>query len=369
MSKKTPITIRAAIIGAIITAVVGGIFTIIGAMIQRPSISMPTNTLATQFVTEWSTQISSPSPQPAVTLNFQPVINNRLNPGAQIVRIFSPEDNYLYMLDANGGKIIGAYKTLDGNDFNVDENFNCQPGSYGGYQVGPLVDILALPIVNAFNATVLGIDAAGNLLYCAPRHEPRALTLPALPNTNWASITALTSDRGNLYVLDSTSRAVWVFVGKDGKFSDMPYFYFSNQIPNIENAIDLAVTGDDLFLLHADGHLTTCTFSRIPEAPTRCVDPHQYIETRPDKDASTINSIKFSKIFVSQSPNQYIALLEPYTHSIYIFTIRSLQLIYVIEQQDTILTPELASAFAFGSESTVYFAIGNQIYSADLPYR
>ena len=63
----------------------------------------------------------------------------------------------------------------------LDTAFNCQPGSYGGYQVGPMIDLLALPKVNALNASVLGIDATGTLLYCAPDQVPQAIPLPALP--------------------------------------------------------------------------------------------------------------------------------------------------------------------------------------------
>ena len=55
---------------------------------------------------------------------------------------------------------------------------------------GALVDILALPKVNAVGATVLGSDASGNLLYCSPGQVPQAFPLPLLPNTNWGRTTS-----------------------------------------------------------------------------------------------------------------------------------------------------------------------------------
>src|SRR6185436_9221959 len=205
-----------------------------------------------------------------VRLEFAPAFTSGLGGSNQISRMAASESD-LYMLDAERGNILHAAFT--GRSLELDTAFNCQPGTYAGYQVSTLVDLLALPKINAAGATVLGIDSSGNLLYCAPGQVPQAIPLPALPNTNWGRINSFAMDSGNLYVLDATSRAVWVFVGKDSAFVDTPYFYFGNQIPNIDNAIDLAVSGDDLYLLHADGHLSTCTFSRIAETPTRCIDP------------------------------------------------------------------------------------------------
>ena len=78
---------------------------------------------------------------------------------------------------------------------------------------------------------------------------------------------------GNLYVLDAPARAVWVYNGKDGTFVDRPYFFFGGQTPEKQDVIDLIVSGDDLYMLHADGHLSTCSYSRIESKPTRCQDP------------------------------------------------------------------------------------------------
>jgi hypothetical protein len=156
-------------------------------------------------------------------LIFYPAFANGLGGSAvaQISRMAASESD-LYMLDAEDGKILHA--TFSGQNLQLDNAFNCQPGTYAGYQVGTLVDLLALPKVNAAGAAVLGVDATGNLLYCASGQVPQAIPLPALPNTNWGRITAFVLEGGNLYVLDATSRSVWVFVGKDGAFVDTPYF-------------------------------------------------------------------------------------------------------------------------------------------------
>ncbi|HET6823628.1 MAG TPA: hypothetical protein VFH34_13340, partial [Anaerolineales bacterium] len=154
-----------------------------------------------------------------VRLEFIPGFPNGLGDATQINGMAASESD-LYMLDGADGKILHAGFT--GQSLALDTSFDCQPGSYGGYQVGPLIDLLALPRVNALNATVLGIDATGTLLYCAPDQVPQAIPLPALPNTNWGQIASFALDSGNLYVLDGQGRAVWVFVGKDSAFVDTP---------------------------------------------------------------------------------------------------------------------------------------------------
>ena len=181
-------------------------------------------------------------------LQFQPVLSNGL--GAQISRLAASESD-IYALDGQRGRIL--HITLTSSGFQRDSAFNCLPGSYSQYTVGPMVDLLVMPALNSINATVIGIDAAGNLLYCAPGQVAQAIPLPA-PDTNWGRVKAMSLDSGNLYVLDAQSHAVWAYVGKDGTFVDRPYFFFGSQIPELDDAIDLAVNGDDLYILHSDGH-------------------------------------------------------------------------------------------------------------------
>jgi hypothetical protein len=231
-----------------------------------------------------------------------------------------------------------------------------------------LVDLLTLPKVNSVGATVLGIDANGMLLYCSPGQVPQAFPLPALPNTNWGHIAAFALDNGNLYVLDSTSRAVWVFVGKDGTFLDTPYFYFGNQIPNTDNALDMAVSGDDLYLLHADGHLTTCTFSRIAETPTRCQDPAQRVDNFPaHRDLDVFAQAHFTQLTLTSPPNPVILLLDADHQRVFRLTPRSLEL----QNQVTGYAGEAnpfqsgpVGAMAVNPNYVLFLAIGNQVYFA-----
>jgi hypothetical protein len=299
-----------------------------------------------------------------VRLEFIPAFANRLGNIAEISRMAASESD-LYMLDAEKGSILHAAFT--GRRLELDSTFSCQPGSYAGYQVDKLVDLLALPKRNAVSANVLGIDATGKLLYCAPGQVPQAIPLPELPNTNWGRVTSFALDGGNLYVLDASARAVWVFVGKDSYFGDPPYFYFSNQIPDsIDNAIDLSVSGDDLYLLHADGHLSTCTFSRIAETPTRCLDPVQFQDPFPThQDINLFAQANFTQLSLTTPPNSVMLLLDSENQKVFRFTPRSLELQNQVTGHAGKGNPFQAgaiSAMAVSPNYVLYLAIGDQVY-------
>jgi hypothetical protein len=302
-----------------------------------------------------------------VRLEFIPAFPNGLGDATQISYMAASESD-LYMLDAEGGKILHAGFT--GKSLSADPAFNCQPGSYGGYQVGPLIDLLALPKVNALNSTVLGIDATGTLLYCAPDQVPKAIPLPALPgDLNWGRLISFALDSGNLYVLDASSRAVWVFVGKDSTFVDTPYYYFGNEIPaNIDSAIDLAVISDDLYMLHTDGHLSTCTFSRLSEAPTRCQDPAPRVDNYPaHHDIDIFQMAHFTQMAMTSPPNSVILLLDSASQSVFRFSPRSFEFQNQVTGYAGKANPFQRGpvrAMAVSPNYVLYLAIGDQVYFA-----
>ena len=301
-----------------------------------------------------------------IRLEFLPAFTNGLGGSTQVSRMAASESD-LYMLDAERGNILHAAFT--GRSLELDGTFNCQPGSYAGYEVGTLVDLLALPKANSIGASVLGIDATGNLLYCKPGQVPQALSLAALPNTNWGRITAFALDNGNLYVLDATSRSVWVFVGKDGLFNDTPYFYFSTQIPNtIDTAIDLSVSGDDLYLLHADGHISTCIYSRIEQTPTKCTDPAVIQDPFPAHQGINIFAdTNFTQMALTSPPTPVILLLDAKNQGVFRFSPRTLELLNQIRSntgEGNPFQPGPVGAMTVSPNYVLYLAIGNQVYFA-----
>ena len=301
-----------------------------------------------------------------VRLEFIPGFSNGLGSATQVSRMAASE-NDLYMLDAETGKILHAGFT--GRSLTLDSAFNCQPGLHGGYQVGPLIDLLALPKVNTLNATVLGIDAAGTLLYCAPDQVPHASPLPALPNTNWGEIVSFALDSGNLYVLDAKSRSVWVFVGKDSAFVDTPYYFFGNEIPaNIDSAMDMAVVADDLYMLHTDGHLSTCTFSRLSEVPTRCQDPAPRVDNYPaHSDLDIFGTAAFTQMSMTSPPNSVILLLDSASQSVFRFLPRSFEFQNRVTGYAGKANPFQRGpvrAMAVSPNYVLYLSIGDQVYFA-----
>ncbi len=311
-------------------------------------------------------QASLDSLMGVMRLEFRPACPNGLGNTVQISHMAASESD-LYMLDAESGKILHA--TFSGKNLQLDSAFSCQPGTYGGYQVESLVDLVALPKANAVNATVMGVDASGTLLYCAPNQVSQAIPLPALPNTNWGRITSISFDSGNLYVLDAPSRAVWVFVGQDSTFTDTPYFYFGNEIPaNIETAIDLAANGDDIFMLHSDGHLSTCIFSRLSDAPTRCQDPAPWVDNYPaHQDANIFQLAHFTQLSLTSAPNSVILLLDSENQSVFRFSPRSFELQNQIMGYAGKANPfkrGSMTAMAVSPNYVLYLAIGDQVYFA-----
>ncbi len=301
-------------------------------------------------------------------MQFNPAFSSNLN--MEISRMAASETD-LFLLNAANGEALRAQPSNNGRGFQLDTTFNCKPGIYGNYTVGALVDILTLPALNSINATLLGIDAAGNLLYCAPGQVAMAIPLP-LPDTNWGRVTSFTLSNGNLYVLDAPARAVWVYNGKDGTFIDRPYFFFGGQTPEKQDVIDLIISGDDLYMLHADGHLSTCSYSRIETKPTRCQDPSPLINPfAAYQNADLFASANFTQMLFTALPDQSILLLDADTQGVLRFTPRSLELQSQFRPTTGAANPipsGSAGAVAVGSNHVLYLAVNGQVYfAANMP--
>ena len=306
--------------------------------------------------------------QGIVRLQFNPAFSANL--GIEVSRLAASESD-LFLLNAANGEVLRAKPANNGRGFELDTAFNCKPGVYGNYTVGPLVDILSMPTLNSINATLLGVDAGGNLLYCAPNQVAQAIPLP-LPDTNWGRVTAFIMDGGNLYVLDSSARAVWVYTGRDGTFVDRPYFFFGGQTPEKQDVIDLVVTGDDLYMLHADGHLSTCSYSRIESVPTRCQDPSPFINhLAAYQDTDLFGSVHFTQMLFTAPPDQSILLLDADTQGVFRFTPRSLELQNQFRPTTGTANPIPSGpvgAVSVGPNHVLYLAVNGQIYFAsDMP--
>jgi len=304
-----------------------------------------------------------------VRLDFQPAFDTTLSKNMQVTRM-SASDTDIYLLDNLSGIIKRGTYNNDTQKYSLDNEFICGPGLFDGIQIGNLIDIIALPRSNPIEATLLAIDNSGNLLYCIPGKPPKATYLQ-MPDRNWNKITAIAYDANNLYVLDAPARAVWVYFGDSGiNFPDRPFFFFESQIPvMLEKAIDMAINGDDLYLLNDDGHMTTCTLSRLDVSPTRCNDPQLYTDTRPGyQGGMKLSDGIFSQMEFISAPDPAVALLEPYTQSVFRFSARALELQNQVRslagKGDLLPKGAPVTAMAFSPNKLLFIFLDSQVFFA-----
>ena len=289
-------------------------------------------------------------------VNYRAALLGELSTTARITRMFAT-DTDLYMLDSSNGSVIRAY--LTGRGYDLDNDFSCSsPANFG-----PIIDISPLPKGNNLKATVLAMDANANLLYCIPGKLPVTAS-PVPPQINWREPNGFTYDGGDLYMLDPAANAVWIYRGIE--VDREPRLFFGSQIPFMPDVIDLAVNRNDLYLLHADGHLTTCTYSNLQESPTRCQDPANYSDSRVGRQSGPIiNDAPFNQILYTSPPDPSIYMLNPVNLAIYHFSLRLTFQRQFRPQSD--LGQVEATAFTISPNRTIFIATGHRVYYADLP--
>jgi hypothetical protein len=296
-------------------------------------------------------------------LDFQPAIAGTLGGPVDIQRIVVTGTG-LYMLDASRGAVMRAWKT--GTGYEIDPDFVCESGNYNDYIVSSLVDIAALPAENVDDVPIVAMDGNGNLLFCSPDGLPPVAVPLVPPDNNWGSPMALATEKNHLYVLDPLTNAVWRYSRDQGQYSEPPRFFFGNVVPSMTGVLDLVMSGEYLYLLYEDGHTTKCVFNSLPEAPTRCTDPTDYIDERPGRESGPqIPDARFLQVLRTSPPEASIFMLDPNTRAIYHFSL-NLKLVYQYRALNS-LPERPATAFAISPNRQVFLALGNQVFIADLP--
>jgi hypothetical protein len=298
-----------------------------------------------------------------VRVAFQPALTRPFNETVDISEIVStPED--IYMLNRADTSVLRAW--LSGRGYEPDPTFSCGPGVYGTITVGELVDIAPLPKGNDFGATLLALDRGGNLIYCIPGKSPIAAPLVP-PDSNWGNPLAIAVDSGKLFILDPMTNAVWVYRGANYTFSERPTLFFTDEIPPLATVVDMAVNRQDVYLLHTDGHMTTCTGSEVETAPTRCQDPAPYSDPRPghQPEVTLMPGTQFTKLQFTPPPDPSVYLLDPTNQAAYHLSLR-----LTFQRQfrpDSPIAEDTISAFNISPNRTIFYANGNEVYYANLP--
>lgn len=302
-----------------------------------------------------------------VRLSYQPATEAFFAPNVNISRI-EATDLDVYILDSNEGRILRLLLTSTG--YEIDREFTCGPGPSGALMIGPLVDLAVLPPNNPNRASVLGLDGNGNLLYCIPGKTPLSSQLVQPPN-GWGKISALTYFQDTLYVLDSANNAVWFYEGGDGSFGDQPRLFFDNQVPVLNDTVDLAVNAEDLFILRSNNQLLQCTFRTFSFGQTRCSDPAPIGDGRPGREGQTPSFPKstFIRMVTTQPPDPSLYVLDAANQQIVHFSLRlNLQrFLKPMPNADFPLPDKPATAFTFTPTRGVLLAVENELFYAPLP--
>lgn len=295
-------------------------------------------------------------------LNYQPAIIGGLQLTDKITDIQAVEDQ-LFMLDQTGNRVLRAYLTDRG--YEIDYTFNCSSGNYGEIGVGKLVEIIAWPAGYKPQASLLAVDETGNVLYCQPDQMPTAERLAPGEGEAWGKILEASLDQGDFYALDLSSNGVWIYWRAN--FNEQPTLFFDEQIPPLQNAADMLVDRDDLYLLQQDGRLIICARETLVVSPTRC-QFQNFVDRRSGRENLPFNpSSPFTQITYSAPPDPSLYFLESASHAVYHFSLRNLamQRQFLPEQ---LLPSKPATAFAVNqAQRTIFLAIGNQVYYAAIP--
>jgi hypothetical protein len=295
-------------------------------------------------------------------VDYQQAIIGGLPDGTRVTRLMMVSGD-LFFLDASNGRVQRAISTASGG-FEIDRAFQCGLSTAAGVPE-PLIDISPAIPGNADETVLLAMDAKGDLVSCFVAEPPTVIQL-ARPATaeNWGSLVAFTldPDNGNLYVLDPVDNAVWLYPNVG---TQAPKLFFDETTPPLQDVIDIAVNREDLYLLHADGHLTLATSGILGVSPTRWVDPAPYIDTRPGREKMPmVLPNPFSQLLATQPPDPSLYFLEPKNKGIYQFSLHNLG--YQIEYAPSGVMP-VGSATAFTVnpiDKILFLAIGNQVFSA-----
>ena len=282
-------------------------------------------------------------------------------------RVVSTQVEDLYLLDSDSGSVARLVDTRPG--YKLDNGFTCGPNMYGGIIVGPLVDIVAAPPSNRFDAVVLGVDAYGNLLYCSLDFTETTATALTPPDAGWGVIKAIYYDNAELNVIDTNS--VWRYDGNNFDFPDAPRLFFGNDVPDVTKAVDISLYQDDLYVLNEDGHLTMCTYNIIQPASTRCSDPYPYNISLAGQPAQTVTDlgVTLTQELTTPPPEPAIYFLDAENRTVYQF---SLGMNFVrkmaLREADGTAAPNIpATAFTVTSGRTLVMALNNRIYTSLLP--
>lgn len=305
-----------------------------------------------------------------VKLRYVFALAETLPPGTNIVKLEST-GRFLFALDETTGSILRLTRGEKG--FTLDKTFSCKPGTYPSRSapddvdpitVGSLVDFTVLPIENALDRLLIGVDRNARVLYCAQNLSGAADIIEA-PAEGWGEIQAIRFANRRLYLLDPTKNAIQSvpYLGRSGVGLD-PETYFGTQGPPLYDVIDFKIVNTDAFFLRKNGGLIHCDYKGyLPN----CV----FAETLTSADnTSSINLINrgLFELRGNDAPDASLYVFDSDSQSIINATYKLNLLRYLTPDRFTSdSSAESATAFAFFDRATVIWAAGDRLFIGTLP--
>ena len=296
---------------------------------------------------------------------FRPALSGSLGEGIKITRMVAMASD-IYLLDSSQGQILRMFRS--GQTYELDRAFACGPVNYGNVTVGKLLDIALLPADNIAKANVMGIDEHGNLLLCGLSDKPAVFTLPK-PDSNWGKISRMIYFQNQIYVLDAVGNQIYRYSFNAGVVEGGAEFYFDNQIPKLVDVVDIAIDQEYVYLLHADGGMTSCS---VVNQKTVCDSPAPYGDARKGFESAPLKftGTNFMLMQASQPPDPSLYILDAANTSIYHFSLRKLNLqrqFRPLARADYPPPGRKASAFLVTPNRRMILIVDNQAYFGLLP--
>ena len=308
-------------------------------------------------------------------LDFRPALTTMLPVDIQISRMLSASSG-IYALDSASGTLLRLFLNSKGF-YELDKEFKCRIESNEIGKSGVIIDFATLP-ANDSNYRVVALDSTGNLLYCQPGAAAVSRTLIPPPE-GWKHITGFAYDSDKVYVLDAAASQVWRYSGEDPNnsrnpgiaFLQAPVSFFDEEIPDLSGAIDLAVNQDDLYVLHADGHMTTCQYGADKDYQlTDCIDPAPYNDSRlgREKNPWIFMDSSFSMMQDMRMPTPSLYILDEQNKAVMRFSyILSLEKVFKAKANRNYPLPAGApSGIMATADQELFLAFGNQLFFAPL---
>jgi hypothetical protein len=294
-------------------------------------------------------------------VEFTPLVGGGFGGNARISHLAATAAD-LYVLDAANTVLWHTWAT--GRGYEINREFDCLRGPNSISGMGTPVDMAVQEEPGALGAEgVVAIDTDGTLLYCAPDRRPLTGQLTP-PDTGFGLIKAIDVFADTLYILDPQANAVWLYDASGGVFSGGAGLYFVDDVPDLADAIDLAQSQEELFILHADGSLDRCMRTR--DAGVIQVDCEQDLRFQQERPATPANEPQpsvISEMLYSPPPEPSLYFLDSASRSVLQYSMR---MVYQADIRAIGGFDDNVTALTLGPPNDLFVAAGSQVYYAQL---